>query len=49
MKLKRKLIKRSQKFSETFYYIRPIVRGKETKAAAFGAKVNKLQIDGISP
>ena len=29
-------------------YIRPIVRGKEIKSVAFGAKVNKLQIDGIS-
>ncbi len=29
-------------------YIRPIVRGKEAKAVEFGAKVNKLQIDGIS-
>jgi len=29
-------------------YIRPIVRGKEIKAVEFGAKVNKLQIDGIS-
>jgi hypothetical protein len=29
-------------------YLRPIVRGKETKAVEFGAKVNKLQIDGIS-
>ena len=29
-------------------YIRPIVRGKETKAVEFGAKVNKLQINGIS-
>jgi IS5 family transposase len=29
-------------------YIRPIVRGKENKAVEFGAKVNKLQIDGIS-
>lgn len=29
-------------------YIRPIVRGKETKKVEFGAKVNKLQIDGIS-
>ena len=28
-------------------YIRPIVRGKETKAVEFGAKVNKFQIDGI--
>ncbi|MEI9809725.1 MAG: DDE transposase [Bacteroidota bacterium] len=29
-------------------YIRPIVRGKETKAVEFGAKVNVLQIDGIN-
>jgi len=29
-------------------YIRPIVRGKETKGVEFGAKVNKLQVDGIS-
>jgi hypothetical protein len=29
-------------------YIRPIVRGKETKVVEFGAKVNKFQIDGIS-
>lgn len=29
-------------------YIRPIVRGKETKAVEFGAKVNKIQISGIS-
>ena len=29
-------------------YIRPIVRGKETKKVEFGAKVNKIQIDGIS-
>jgi len=29
-------------------YIRPIVRGKETKAVEFGAKVNKLQVNGIS-
>jgi len=28
-------------------YIRPIVRGKATKRVEFGAKVNKLQIDGI--
>lgn len=28
-------------------YIRPIVRGKETKAVEFGAKVNKFQVDGI--
>ena len=29
-------------------HIRPIVRGKETKPVEFGAKVHKLQIDGIS-
>ncbi len=29
-------------------YIRPIVRGKENKPVEFGAKVNKLQVDGIS-
>lgn len=29
-------------------YIRPIIRVKETKAVEFGAKVNKVQIDGIS-
>ncbi len=29
-------------------YIRPIVRGKEVKSVEFGAKVNKLQVDGIS-
>lgn len=29
-------------------YIRPIVRGKEIKKVEFGAKVHKLQIDGIS-
>jgi hypothetical protein len=29
-------------------YIRPIVRGKETKTVEFGAKVNMLQIDGIN-
>ena len=29
-------------------YIRPIVRGKETKKVEFGAKVNKVQIDGIN-
>lgn len=30
------------------HYLRPIVRGKETKAVEFGAKVNNIQIDGIS-
>lgn len=29
-------------------YIRPIKRGKENKPAEFGAKVNNIQIDGIS-
>lgn len=29
-------------------YIRPIVRGKENKRVVFGAKVNNIQIDGIS-
>lgn len=29
-------------------YIRPIVRGKEVKKVEFGAKLNKIQIDGIS-
>lgn len=29
-------------------YLRPIVRGKEIKSVEFGAKVNKIQIDGIS-
>ena len=29
-------------------YVRPIVRGKEIKKVEFGAKVNKIQIDGIS-
>jgi len=29
-------------------YIRPIVRGKETKAVEFGAKVNMIQFNGIN-
>jgi len=29
-------------------YLRPIVRGKEVKPVEFGAKVNKIMIDGIS-
>lgn len=29
-------------------YVRAIVRGKETKTVEFGAKVNKLQVDGIN-
>lgn len=30
------------------HYVRPIIRGKETKSVEFGAKVNNIQIDGIS-
>ena len=30
------------------HYIRPIVRGKDTKSVEFGAKVNNIQINGIS-
>lgn len=30
------------------HYIRSVVRGKETKFVEFGAKVNNIQIDGIS-
>ncbi len=30
------------------YYVCPIVRGKENKSVEFGAKVNNIQIDGIS-
>jgi len=29
-------------------YVRPIVRGKEVKPVEFGAKINMLQVDGIS-
>lgn len=29
-------------------YIRPIVRGKETKKVEFGAKVNMIQVDGVN-
>ncbi|MFA4853463.1 MAG: transposase [Bacteroidales bacterium] len=29
-------------------YLRPIVRGKETKRVEFGAKVNMIQVDGIN-
>ncbi len=29
-------------------YLRPIVRGKEVKKVEFGAKVNKIQIDGLN-
>lgn len=30
------------------HYIRPIVRGKEVKSVEFGAKVNNIQVGGIS-
>ncbi len=30
------------------HYLRPIIRDKETKSVEFGAKVNNMQIDGIS-
>lgn len=29
-------------------YLRPIIRGKEVKSVEFGAKVNKIQVDGIN-
>lgn len=29
-------------------YVRPIVRGKETKTVEFGAKCNNIQVDGVS-
>lgn len=29
-------------------YLRPIVRGKENKPVEFGAKVNKIQVDGLN-
>ena len=29
-------------------YIRPIIRGKETKRVEFGAKVNMIQVDGLN-
>ena len=30
------------------HYVRPIVRGKETKQVEFGAKVNLIQVDGLN-
>lgn len=30
------------------HYVRPIVRGKETKSVELGTKVDNIQIDGIS-
>ncbi|MEM9984593.1 MAG: transposase [Bacteroidota bacterium] len=29
-------------------YLRPIIRGKENKPVEFGAKVNKIQVDGLN-
>ena len=48
-----KLLFEGRKVSDRFvsierHYVRPIVRGKETKSVEFGAKVNNIQIDGIS-
>ena len=30
------------------HYVRPIVRGKETKTVEYGAKVNLIQVDGLN-
>ena len=60
VKVIRKVLKQQQEIFETGgsvadrivsiskSYIRPIVRGKETKAVEFGAKVNMIQFDGIN-
>ncbi len=60
IKVIRKVLKQQQEIFETGgsvadrivsiskSYIRPIVRGKETKAVEFGAKVNMIQFDGIN-
>jgi hypothetical protein len=60
MKVIRKVLKQQQEIFETGgsvpdrivsiskSYIRPIVRGKETKPVEFGAKVNMIQFDGIN-
>ena len=60
IKIIRKVLKQQQEMFETGgsvpdrivsiskSYIRPIVRGKETKAVEFGAKVNMIQFDGIN-
>ena len=51
--LQEKLLFAGQKVSDRIvsvdkHYIRPIVRGKETRSVEFGAKVNNIQVDGIS-
>lgn len=60
IKVIRKVLKQQQEIFETGgsvpdrivsiskSYIRPIVRGKETKPVEFGAKVNMIQCDGIN-
>jgi hypothetical protein len=60
IKVIRKVLKQQQEIFETGWseperivsisksYIRPIVRGKETKPVEFGAKVNMIQFDGIN-
>jgi hypothetical protein len=60
IKVIRKVLKQQQEIFETGgsvpdrivsiskSYIRPIVRGKETKPVEFGAKVNMIQFDGIN-
>jgi hypothetical protein len=60
IKVIRKVLKQQQELFETGgsvpdrivsiskSYIRPIVRGKETKPVEFGAKVNMIQFDGIN-
>jgi len=60
IKVIRKVLKQQQEIFETGEsvpdrivsisksYIRPIVRGKETKPVEFGAKVNMIQFDGIN-
>jgi hypothetical protein len=60
IKVIRKVLKQQQEVFETGgsvpdrivsiskSYIRPIVRGKETKPVEFGAKVNMIQFDGIN-
>jgi hypothetical protein len=60
IKVIRKVLKQQQELFETGgsvpdrivsiskTYIRPIVRGKETKPVEFGAKVNMIQFDGIN-
>ena len=49
-RITRSVFPSSEKFLYSIdrHYVRPIVRGKETKSVEFGAKVNNIQIDGIS-